>query len=224
VSSNHKAPLAAFVVVALACVVVLATNSMRSYARDAWRQFAAPVVSGLTLVPHPGGGSSTTPVAHDAAVTPDTTVDEKSPTKATPAVVVTTTKRASHHHRHHPAKSTPASTTTPAPPSVPPATPKPPAVPGWPSHGPSHSTHSTWPASVHQPAADHGNHFGQTKQLTRSKHGLGNQGWPGMAPGKGLHKSAKTPYAAAADKLPTSSHRGFGLSSGHGHSFGGHRH
>jgi hypothetical protein len=77
---------------------------------------------------------------------------------------------------------------------------------------------------VHQPAADHGNHFGQTKQLTRSKHGLGNQGWPGMAPGKGLHKSAKTPYAAAADKLPTSSHRGFGLSSGHGHSFGGHRH
>jgi hypothetical protein len=49
VSSNHKAPLAAFVVVAIACVVVLATNSMRSYARDAWRSFAAPVIGGLHL-------------------------------------------------------------------------------------------------------------------------------------------------------------------------------
>jgi hypothetical protein len=243
VSSNHKAPLAAFVVVALACVVVLATNSMRSYARDAWRQFAAPVVSGLTLVPHPDASSSTTPVAHDAAATPDTTVDTtadaKSPANATPAVAVTTTKRASHHrHRHHPAKSTPASTTTPAPPSVPPATPKPPAVPAWPSHGPSHINHSSWPATVHQPgwpasnthpAANQGNHFGQNKQFAGNKHGQSNQGWQGMAPGKGLakglHKSANTPYAAA-DKLPQSSHRGFGFSSGHGHrtSFGGYGH
>jgi len=50
VSSNHKAPLTAFVVVAIACVVVLATNSMRSYAKDAWRSFAAPVVAGLQLM------------------------------------------------------------------------------------------------------------------------------------------------------------------------------
>ena len=49
-SSNHKAPLTAFVVVAIACVVVLATNSMRSYAKDAWSSFAAPVVAGLQLM------------------------------------------------------------------------------------------------------------------------------------------------------------------------------
>lgn len=49
-SSNHKAPLAAFLVVAIACIVVVATNSMRSYARDAWQSFSAPVVTGLQLI------------------------------------------------------------------------------------------------------------------------------------------------------------------------------
>lgn len=72
-SSNHKAPLAAFVVVAIACVVVLATNSMRSYARDAWRSFAAPVIGGLHLngpahkPAGPGGAKASTV----AAVVPD---------------------------------------------------------------------------------------------------------------------------------------------------------
>jgi len=51
VSSNHKAPLAAFVVVAIACVVVIATNGMRSYARLPWVQVAAPVVNGARLLP-----------------------------------------------------------------------------------------------------------------------------------------------------------------------------
>lgn len=72
-SSNHKAPLAAFVVVAIACVVVLATNSMRSYARDAWHTFAAPVVGGLQLVrPHDGAHTHAPRVAPAAPVRPAT--------------------------------------------------------------------------------------------------------------------------------------------------------
>jgi hypothetical protein len=229
VSSNHKAPLAAFVVVALACVVVLATNSMRSYARDAWRQFAAPVVSGLTLVPHSGGGSSPTPAAPDVAE--HAADDAQAATNATPAVALTVAKakparHAHHHHRHHPAKTTPASDTTPAPADPQPATPQPPATPTWPSH-----SHTSWPTAVHQPtwpasttpAANQGNHFGQNRQLTGLKHGPGNRGLPGMAPGrgvaKGLNKTAKTPFAAA-DKLPTSSSKGFGFPGHAASSFG----
>lgn len=231
-SSNHKAPLAAFVVVALACVVVLATNSMRSYARDAWHQFAAPVVSGLTLVPSLGGGdSSPAPVAHDVA--DDATPAAQPPAAATPAVAVTAAKPAKqHHHRHHThAKTTPATKTTPAPPTPPtpqPATP-PPATPAWPSyHQPSWSANvhqSALPASTH-PAANQGNHFGQSKQLTGLNHGQSNQSPFGMRPGrgvaKGLQKTAKTPFAAT-DKLSQSPNRGFGLSSAHVSMFGSHR-
>lgn len=90
-SSNHKAPLAAFAVVAIACVVVLATNSMRSYARDAWHTFSAPVVNGLSLI-H-GEHAETKPV-RTAASKPATPVVAHrlpavpfSPVRATPHAV-----------------------------------------------------------------------------------------------------------------------------------------
>lgn len=240
-SSNHKAPLAAFVVVALACVVVLATNSMRSYARDAWRQFAAPVVTGMHLVPNLGGDSSTTPAGQDVAVDAPadapagTAAKTRSATDATPAVVVTKStkaKPAKHRHRHHPAKTTPASNTTPVPPA--PATLPVPATPTWPSPGPWRSNHSSWPAAVHQPslpasthvAANQGNPVGQAKQSTGLRHGVG---WPGMAPGKGvakgLHKNANTPYGATLPQSSQGRWSGHGQGSwGHGQSFGWHRH
>lgn len=233
-SSNHKAPLAAFVVVALACVVVLATNSMRSYARDAWRQFAAPVVTGLTLVPHVGG-SATSP-AHTAdatATTPDVTTGTHTAVAAVPAVALITTQPATPHgHRHHPAKTTPASDTTPVPPTpvAPPPTPvtppPAPATPAW-SHGPWHGTHPAGPAAAHQPTrpasthptADRGHHVGQSKQPAGLDRGPGHRGWSSTAPARGSHghQSTKASYAADGSQSPS---RGQGHAWGHGQSFG----
>jgi hypothetical protein len=214
VSSNHKAPLAAFVVVALACVVVLATNSMRSYAHDAWRQFAAPVVTGLTLVPSLGGDSATSPSVRDAAAdttadtAPDTSVDAHSSTDATPAVAVTKAKPAAHHRHPHPAKTTPASDPTPAAPQ-PPATA---ATQTWPVGATSHSNHPS--ATAHQPAwtgstrpaADRGHRFGHHEQSTGSQHHPGTRGWQDRTPGRGMHPAADSRYAG-----------------GHGWSSGSHR-
>lgn len=227
-SSNHKAPLAAFVVVALACVVVLATNSMRSYARDAWRQFAAPVVTGLSLVPSRGGDSSTTPAGHDVAV--DAPADTHSEADVTPAVVITKAEPTrQHHHRHHPAKTTPASDPAPqlaAP--QPPVMPAMPATPAWSSHGPWHGNHSSWPAAVHQPTRTHP--AGRSDHSTGLERGPSSQARSGKAPdkdgAKGLHRSARTPYGTATPSSSSqgrwSGHHAHG-SWGHGPSFGWHR-
>lgn len=148
-SSNHKAPLAAFVVVAIACVVVLATNSMRSYARDAWHTFAAPVVGGLQLArPHDAAGTHARRVAPTAAARPETS-------PAVPADAVHTTpahrpaKAAGAVSKHHHATvratrthlSAPVTVSVPTTSTATPVT----AAPASAAQGQSQPPHRGWP-------------------------------------------------------------------------------
>lgn len=100
-SSNHKAPLAAFVVVAIACVVVLATNSMRSYAGDALRTFAAPVVSGLQLIESPRDPEPSTPAPSTAAPSGPAPSDAPSAASVTLAGVLHSATHTSTPVVHH---------------------------------------------------------------------------------------------------------------------------
>lgn len=164
-SSNHKAPLAAFVVVAIACVVVLATNSMRSYAVDAWRSFAAPVVNGLSLLPSDHHEPAKAVVASDAVLTADPAT-----APSVPALDVATLRR--HHSGHkarHAATVAPAavqqagnaSAAAPVAAPVPPVPAKPaapkPAATYVPAHG-AYGEHHGWSQGRHNgwSHADHG--------------------------------------------------------------------
>ena len=161
-SSNHKAPLTAFVVVAIACVVVLATNSMRSYAKDAWRSFAAPVVAGLQLMEIQQGETlqPSTPAKPAAPATVDSTPVVSSPAQvlhlthpsAIPAAHIT---RGFHAHPVVPVHSQPKQPVAPATPvnTVKPVAPATSASHGGPKHDPVAST-----ATVATPISgpDHG--------------------------------------------------------------------
>ena len=243
-SSNHKAPLAAFVVVAIACVVVLATNSMRSYARDAWRDFAAPVVGGLALLPSTTHHDATPPTSGKTA-----TVDEA----VAPAdpVVVTTTPRPHRgvHRAHHASTLGTATAPSVSPASTVSATNAASTVPTPPSPTPQHGAfggHRGWgqgqrngwtygqhggaPSFANTAASGHGSDWGTTGPW----HGNGTKHGPSapkssksstMTHGPSW-KTAKT-YASSslnrgqgAKGAPVKMGSSHGSNSGHGYGYG----
>jgi hypothetical protein len=246
VSSNHKAPLAAFVVVAIACVVVLATNSMRSYARDAWSNFAAPVVSGLLLVqvphetPDPSEPSavatSAAPVVEAAQVKP--VHDSPHPVDHRPhhaAHVGSAVKPAVHVEHHVSAPPTPAVTTVTTD-----TTSHAPGGFGGPAHSNGNGHHYGWgthgaptgPAVAPPPAMpvaashDNGHHYGWGQASP------GNPGHssprPGFSHGPSTHgppQPAPKPYsysvaASIAPGGPASHGHGHAYGQGNGHAYG----
>ena len=230
-SSNHKAPLAAFVVVAIACVVVLATNSMRSYARDAWRDFAAPVVSGLALLPSEHQKPAT-PVVTATSAAADVPVVSAGPALRT---AVPLHRRGPHKARHAAGASTPAhhantaQTASPVSAVAAPATPLPPATqsagPGE-HRGWSQGQHNGW---AHAPHGGHGSTYGHTsgshgngwgKTQTKVVHGPSWKGTKSFAGADQGH--AKATSVAAGHP---SGHNGHAYGStrshgNHGHGFG----
>jgi len=196
VSSNHKAPLAAFVVVAIACVVVLATNSMRSYARDAWRDFAAPVVSGLALLPsehHEPAKQAAAPAtiaAADDVVVP-----------AGPALKVATPHhRHAAHHVRHAADAAPSTTrhvgsASQAPVATAAATPVSHDLPETPSPG----EHRGWGQGEHTGWAysPHGQSISTYTHTATSGHANGWQA-AGVQYGKSWQHSAWAPTSGKA--------------------------
>lgn len=207
-SSNHKAPLTAFVVVAIACVVVLATSSMRSYARDAWRSFSAPVVDGLSLIHRDG--------AHPVAPRPatQTLAVGRAVERAGDPI-----RPARHHERLRQGSTSATATTTaqivkdpprtiattpPVPTVVPPAPPllAPPARPA--DAAVSHGQHRGWGHGEHlgwTKVPAHGLPSGTTKQ--GRGHGAGNTSAQAMSDASWQHglshgaKSAKPAVRAA---------------------------
>lgn len=156
-SSNHKAPLAAFVVVAIACVVVLATNSMRSYARDAWLSLASPVISGLELNAQPKQAPRVAQADAAPVVPAPAAIRTTAPA---PHRVVAHAHHSTHHsHRAHHVATTPVTTVAVATVHVAPV----PAVtsPGRSEHvHQDNGLHRGWAqAAAHQSSrSDHGDH------------------------------------------------------------------
>jgi len=230
-------------VVAIACVVVLATNSMRSYARDAWRSFAAPVVTGLQLIEsdHSDPRQPREPAAPSSSTAPATTQAADLHRAAGPAHAV---------RSHHDVKrDTIVAVKSPQPqPSVvsapvvsAPVVP-PPAVQAVTTASPGHSHESGSFAAIpshdngqHTGWADHGpaawSHGASGWDSSSSSQASNHGGWSGWATSPGHSASSSSSHGASsrssyavaasisiAQGHSSSSHAyGYGNSSSHGY-------
>jgi hypothetical protein len=231
-SSQHKAPLAAFLVVSIACIVVV-VNALRSDALSGI--FANPsqaVIAAARLVPAPEDILSTearvvSRASAGLAVTPKVAHEVVSST-ADPVGHAATKPKS--HHAHHRARnavtsaavtqtvvSTPSVPTTVSttPDTTPDTTPPTTNTHGHGTRGWSnHSSHHATAATQEQPAYSHEGHQSDSSAYSNSQWGWGGSKSHHDNRGHGSRGQSSSGYDDRSNAVPSSSN---GHSSGRGH-------